>query len=124
MNYKLFCNYLDAIRNGVNAIDNGATSRDKSGFERHARWSLESLERVFDDRNKNIRRFLEKKPGIFKSDRTGEMIEIPLGKDTEALYGFLLFCKRINNGCEIDEDFRDYLALLITKSNSEEWEEC
>ena len=53
-------------------------------------------------------------------------MEIRIGKDREALYYLLLLCYRINNKQEISEEFRDYLAIVITRSCTadEDWEEC
>ena len=70
--------------------------------------------------------WLNGKPCVFTSDRTGSKVEIPIGQDREALYYFLVFCKRIAEQKEISEDFRDYLGVVITRScnNNEACEAC
>ena len=73
---------------------------------------------------KHIRRWLNAKPCVYVSDRTGQRIEIDIGNEREAIYYFLIFCKKIANNQEISEDFRDYIALIISRSNSKNWEEC
>lgn len=72
--------------------------------------------KAFDDRDKNLKRWMLGKPCRFISPITGAEIEVEIGKDIEALYYFLLFCYKINNYEEISEDFTDYLALVISRS--------
>lgn len=72
--------------------------------------------RQFDDQDKNLKRWMLGKPCRFISPITGTEIEINIGKDIEALYYFLLYCYKINNHEEISEDFTDYLALVIARS--------
>ena len=45
-----------------------------------------------------------------------QAIEQELGRDREALYYFLIFCKKLHDKEEIDQAFRDCLALIISRS--------
>lgn len=126
MNYKAFNNYLNTVLNAIYAQDEHLEKKDEQTFTEHGRWALNRLETIFCDKKQNLRRWLNGKPCVFTSDRTGEKIEINIGRDREALYYFLVFCYRMNTKREIDADFRDYLALAITRSCTadEDWEEC
>lgn len=126
MNDKAFCNYLNTILNAINAQDNLKDKRDGLTFTEHGRWALNRLEKIFKDKHQNLRRWLNMKPCVFISDRTGQRIEIEIGRDREALYMFLVFCKRIEERKEITDQFRDQRALVITCSCTadEDWEEC
>lgn len=126
MNYKAFNNYLNTVLNAIYAQDEHLEKKDEQTFTEHGRWALNRLETVFCDKKQNLRRWLNGKPCVFTSDRTGEKIEINIGRDREALYYFLVFCYRMNTKQEIDADFREYLALVITRSctTDEDWEEC
>lgn len=126
MNYKAFNNYLNTVLNAIYAQDEHLEKKDEQTFTEHGRWALNRLETIFCDKKQNLRRWLNGKPCGFTSDRTGEKIEIDVGRDREARYYFLVFCYRMNTKQEIDADFRDYLALVITRSCTadEDWEEC
>lgn len=100
MNFDSFNRCLDVIRN------NGGSKRKV----------LRNLEKAFGDREQNLRRWLRGEPCRFLSDLTGERKEIRIGDDREAIYYFLLFCKRIRNGKTVSDDFRDYLSYLISRS--------
>ena len=82
------------------------------------------MKKYFKDKDYNIRRWLNGKPCVFTSDKTGRKMEINIGPDREALYYFLVFCKKIAENQEISNDLREYLTLLITRSCSKEWDEC
>lgn len=116
MNFRAFNNYMNTVQNAIDAGHNHHPNDCEKAFENHGRWALHLLEKVFDDKDQNIRRWLNGKPCRFTSDRTGRPIEIRIGDDREAIYYFLIFCKRINNKQEISEDFRDYLSYLISRS--------
>jgi len=105
MKYKVFNNYLNEIINGSDVVA--------------------LLETHFKDKHHNLRRWLNGKPCVFTSDRTGKLIDINVGRDREALYLFLMFCKKIEEHKEITDDFRDYLAIVIARSciSAENWEE-
>lgn len=126
MNYKAFNNYLNTVLNAIYAQDEHLDEKDEQTFTEHGRWALNRLETIFCDKKQNLRRWLNGKPCVFTIDRTGEKIEINVGRDREALYYFLVFCYRMNTKQEIDADFRDYLALVITRSCTadEDWGEC
>lgn len=126
MNFRAFTNYLNAIMNAIDAQDHHHEQNAEQTFENNGRWALNRLEKIFKDKHQNLRRWLNMKPGVFISDRTGQRIEIEIGRAREAIYMFLVFCKRIEERKEITEEFRDQLALVITRSCTadEDWEEC
>ena len=124
MNIKKFDNFMNVIENSIDAGSNQHEKKAGMTFIQNGKWALHYLESVFEDKEHNIRRWLNAKPCVYVSDRTGQRIEIDIGNEREALYYFLIFCKKIANNQEISEDFRDYIALIISRSNSKDWEEC
>ena len=126
MNLRIFNNYMNAVMNAIDAQHNHLDEQSETTFTNNGKWALHKLEKIFKDKDQNIRRFLNGKPCVFTSDKTGNRMEIRIGKDREALYYLLLLCYRINNKQEISEEFRDYLAIVITRSctDDEDWEEC
>lgn len=80
----------------------------------------------FYDKDYNLRRWLMGEKCIFTSPVTGELMEIEIGSDYEAIYNFLIYCKKLNTHEKISSDFTDYLTLVISRSqySDEEWEEC
>ena len=126
MNYRAFNNYMNEIINATDAQHNHLDEKAEITFTNNGKCALHKLEKMFKDKDRNIRRFLNRKPCVFTSDKMGKKIEINIGNDREALYYFLVFCYRINNKQEISEDFRDYLAIIINRScvADEDWEEC
>ena len=126
MNFRIFNNYMNAVMNAIDAQHNHLDEQAETTFTNNGKWALHKLEKIFKDRDQNIRRFLNGKPCAFTSDKTGKRVELSIGNDREALYYFLVFCYRINNKQEINEDFRAYLAIVITRScvADEDWEEC
>lgn len=85
---------------------------------------LENGKNAFLDHSDNIERWLDGKPCKYINPQTHQMIECKIGDDYEALYYFLKFCKMINQKKKVSEVYVDYLALLITRSNYPDWEEC
>ena len=116
MNYKAFLNYMLMIENAIDSQYNHHDQKAATTFEQSGRWALRSLEEIFLDEDENIRRWLNAKPCIFTSDKTGKRIQIRLGRDRDALYYFLIFCKKLHDKEEIDQTFRDCLALIISRS--------
>ena len=125
MNIRMFNNYMNIIINSIDAQHNHHDEQAETTFTNNGKWALHKLEKIFKDKDQNIRRWLNMKPCVFTSDVTGKRMEIRIGKDREAIFYFLVFCYRINNKQEIGENFRDYLAILITRScvDDEDWEE-
>lgn len=109
MNLNVFGRYISEL-----------TKEDENDDSLKARISrrkiYNTLVRVFDDQDKNIKRWLLGKPCIFYHPETEQYMTIEIGRDIEALYYFLLFCYKLNNLEEVSEDFRDYLALVISRS--------
>lgn len=126
MNFRAFNNYMNAVVNAIDAQHNHLDEQAETTFTNNGKWALHKLEKIFKDKDQNIRRWLNMKPCVFTSDKTGKKVEISIGNDREALYYFLVFCYRINNKQGISEEFRDYLAIVITRScvADEDWEEC
>ncbi len=126
MNFRAFNNYMNAITNAIDSQNNHLEKNAEITFSNNGKWALRSLERLFKDKDQNIRRWLKGKPCVFTSDKTGEKMEIDIGADVEALYYFLVFCKKITEEKEISNEFREFLALIITRScvADEDWEEC
>ena len=125
MNIKVFNNYINTIMNAINSEKNGLDEETSKIFNQHGRWALHRLEKLMIDKDQNIRRWLTGKLCVFTSDKTDKRIEVNIGGDREALYYFLIFCKKLNTNQEIDESFRDYLSVVISRSClAERWEEC
>ena len=61
---------------------------------------------------------------MFLGAATKAPTEIQIGNDIEAFFYFMQFYKMQKEDRKPDEDFIDYMALLITRSQNEEWEEC
>ena len=126
MNFRIFNNYMNAVVNAIDAQHNHLDEQAEITFTNNGKWALHKLEKIFKDKEQNIRRWLNGKSCVFTSDRTGQRIEIIIGPDREALYYFLIFCKKITEKEVISEDLRNYVTLLITRSTvrDEDWEEC
>ena len=124
MNYRAFNNYVNEVMNATDSQHNRLDGKARINFFNNGKWALRSLERIFKDKERNIRRWLNGKPCVFTSDRTGQRIEIIIGPDREALYYFLIFCKKITEKEMISEDLRNYVAFLISRSavRDEDWE--
>ena len=126
MNFRAFNNYMNAVMNAIDAQHNHLDEQAETTFTNNGKWALHKLEKIFKDKEQNIRRWLNGKSCVFTSDRTGQRIEIIIGPDREALYYFLIFCKKITEKEVISEDLRNYVAFLISRSTvrDEDWEEC
>ena len=61
---------------------------------------------------------------VFIGAATKAPTEIQIGNDLDAFFYFMQFYKMQKEDRKPDEDFIDYMALLITRSQSKEWEEC
>ncbi len=126
MNFRIFNNYMNTVVNAIDAQHNHLDGQAEITFTNNGKWALHKLEKIFKDKEQNIRRWLNGKSCVFTSDRTGQRIEIIIGPDREALYYFLIFCKKITEKEVISEDLRNYVAFLISRSTvrDEDWEEC
>lgn len=112
MNLTVFSRYISAMTEEQFDEPNSDLKISDVPFRKLYR----TVVRHFDDQDKNLKRWMLGKPCRFISPVTGTEIEVEIGKDVEALYYFLLFCYKINNNEEISEDFTDYLALVIARS--------
>ena len=124
MTERAFNNYLNEIMNATDALKNHHDEQSSKTFLNNGRWAMRLLEKHFKDKDYNIRRWLNGKPCVFTSDKTRHKMEINIGPDREAIYYFLVFCKKIAENQEISNDLREYLTLIITRSCSKEWDEC
>ena len=79
---------------------------------------------VHIDEDNNLERWLKGECCIFRMNHSEQPMSVNIGKDIEALYNFLCFCYKLNTNQRISDEFRDYLALTITRSCSDCWEEC
>ena len=124
MNFRIFNNYMNTVVNAIDAQHNHLDGQAEITFTNNGKWALHKLEKIFKDKEQNIRRWLNGKSCVFTSDRTGQRIEIIIGPDREALYYFLIFCKKITEKEVVSEDLRNYVAFLISRSavRDEDWE--
>ena len=97
---------------------------NREEFLRHGKWALGVLKRYFHDTDHNIERWLQGEKCVFIGAATKAPTEIQIGNDLDAFFYFMQFYKMQKEDREPDEDFIDYMALLITRSQSKEWEEC
>ena len=113
-----FKRYLTAIVNGYEAMGGDADAEDKKVCIEHARWAYKRCVALFDDRNENLRRWLDGESCVYKDPITGTLTEVMVGDANESIVYFLEFCRRQNGGMEIDDDFAEYLAYLIKEGHS------
>ena len=119
-----FLRFMMVMQDGLEAATDDTDSSTKETRMNHGRWAYKKCMQMFNDKNENLGRWLNDEPCIFKSPVTGLMIQIYIGADFDAIFSFLEFCRKQNNHEPIDDDFCDYLALLITKSQRRCCEEC
>ena len=74
--------------------------------------------------DRNIERWLQGEKCVFLGAATKAPTEIQIENDLDAFFYFMQFYKMQKEDREPDEDFIDYMTLLITRSQSKEWEEC
>lgn len=77
---------------------------------------IRSISKAFNDKNGNFNKWLHGEPCVFTHPKTGNRIEIRIGDDCEAIYNFLIYCCKLNDGDIIDGNDFDYLAYLISRS--------
>lgn len=75
------------------------------------------------DRQHNFVKWLNGEPCVFVHPLTGNLIEVRIGNDYEAIIRFLEYCWKLQCGIEIDDEELAYLAYIIARSNSN-GEEC
>ena len=85
-------------------------------WKRDADAFMDAVAEAFFDRDRNFRRWLALEKCIFRNPMTDNYVAVTIGDDPEAVYYFLLFCKKINCREDIDEAFTEYLQYLINKS--------
>ena len=124
MTSREFRRLVVAVSNGYAAADKRVDAGNREEFLRHGKWALGVLKRYFHDTDRNIERWLQGEKCVFLGAATKAPTEIQIGNDLEAFFYFMQFYKMQKEDRKPDEDFIDYMALLITRSQSKEWEEC
>lgn len=115
---KEFNKHIIAIYRAEKAMNEDTDHGAQKAQIRQGRLAYKHCVKTFNDKHKNLRRWLDKKPCIFRSPITGKLVDIKIGNETEAIYYFLEFCRRLNCGEYIDDEFSTYLAYVITRSNN------
>lgn len=118
-----FSRYMTTAVSGMVAIKNDMETENKKQIVQHARWAYKKCVKEMEDTCQNIKRWLERKPCLFKHPITGNVIEYYIGADFEALYYFLKWCHRLQSGERVDDGFSAYVAYLISRSKSDSWKE-
>lgn len=121
---RAFYRYLSAILKDRDAGTEQDREEAESTWIQNAGWAYRQCVRLFHDRDRNLRRWLFKKPCVFRNPKTGEIIHVVIGEDYEALYCFLEFCSRLNSRKRPDDDFLDYLRYVVARSQLAQPEEC
>ena len=120
MTQKEFTQCLNTIFIGNRAIKGERDIRTKTVYVLHARLAYKRCKKELNDVDGNLKRWLLGKPCVFCHPFVGRVIEIEIGKDYEAIYRFLEYCRRTYAGERVDDDFITYLAYLIARSKSSE----
>lgn len=118
MTYQYFSDRLAVYEENARLAELHKESRNP--WKPAAEKIIAEIESAFCDREHNFHRWLNGEPCYFLHPATGAYVEIGIGDDCEAVYYFLLFCRKINSGEQIDENFSDYLTYLISRSNYRE----
>lgn len=98
----------------------GEIPEDKKEKYEH---EIHCITAVTRDRNKNLIKWVNGEPCSFVHPDTGNLVEVKIGNDGEAIIRFLDFCWKLHNNVEIDDDELAYLAYIIARSNFN-GEEC
>ncbi len=122
MELNEFCRYIENLQT-YKKIQKEMKSYPKI-LDTKYRELIARVKGLFADEDNNIERWLEGKPCVFTHPHGHQQIEYKIGNDYEALYYFLMFCKRINHHKRISEEHIEYLAFLIARSNHPDWEEA
>lgn len=113
-NTKL-CKYKDALRRAYK-YKSAHILNPKEKWAKDALDFEKEVEESMADKDHNFRRWIRLEACGFTHPATGNDITVEIGDDHEAIYNFLLYCKRINRGIPLDDDFASYLAYLISRS--------
>ena len=120
--YKEFVERTVIIKTLCKGLETAAL-RDRFTVRKEIIRRTNEVRESFNDDNGNYRKWLDGATCSFVHPYTHNSIDVQIGDDVEAIYHFLLYCKKINTGVKIDEDSAEYLAYLISRSNYET-EEC
>ena len=90
MNFRIFNNYKNAVMNAIDAQHNHLDEQAEITFTNNGKWALHKLEKIFKDKDQNIRRFLNGKPCVFTSDKTGKKVDISIGRNKRIAPNFIL----------------------------------
>ncbi len=121
MELKEFCKYMKNLQT-YKQIQKKVVSYPRI-LDAKYRELLTRAKEFFSDYGDNIERWLDGKPCVFTHPNSCQQFEYKIGNDYEALYYFLMFCKRVNNCKRVSEEYIEYLTFLITRSNHPDWEE-
>ena len=111
-----FYEYIKFLLVALKGEQSKKNLRTKCSHIYYARWIYRRCVREMNDKDRNLRRWLMEKPCVFKSPLTKRKIEINIGKDAEALYYFLEYCRKLHAREVISDNFTTYLAYIITRS--------
>ncbi len=75
----------------------------------------EELRELFCDLEDNLTKWVKGKPCTFVHPENKNRVEIVIGRNTETLYQFLLFCYDIHDSGKVNIEREAYLALLLSR---------
>lgn len=105
---------IEAAVRGSVAVYENVTEEERLRLIDMGIYAYRWLDCEFNDRSKNIRRWLSGRPCIFCNDLQGIMMEINIGRDHNALYEFLEFCRQQNSNVEVSNEYLDYMEYLAS----------
>ncbi len=115
MTYRQFCKryirYKDAARQVI-----------RFRIKPDVKWAVDAehfimeVEGAFNDRERNFRRWLALEKCVFRNPLTDAWVAVSVGDRAEAIYHFLLFCKRLNYRDTTAKALTEYLQYLIDRS--------
>lgn len=108
------CDKIEAVVRGSVAVYENITEEERFRLIDMGIFAYRWLDYEFYDRSKNIRRWLSGQPCIFCNDLQGIMMEIDIGRDYNALYEFLEFCRHQNSNVEVSNEYLDYMEYLAS----------
>ena len=103
---------IKTLRNGLES----AANRDRLTWRKEIMCRTDEVRESFCDDTGNYKKWLNGEICSFVHPYTKNKIDVQIGDDYEAIYHFLLYCREINAGRKIDENFSEYLAYLISRS--------
>ena len=108
--------------NQLSAEAEPGSKSEKNKLKAEYRLFIKRIETDFHDNRHNFINWLRRESWSFRHPETGNVIDIYIGDDAEAIYYFLRFCYLLDIGKQVDDGFTEYLTYLIARSNTQE--EC